>query len=489
MCNTVTEHSVAQKIGMSNHTLFEKNKTDDNYEQLCEIVITVYDGSSFDKLFRDYDAPGRRVYSLDTESVIQLIPYFDRLGLDELDKILSSPYTEEWIREIIEKIQLIGVRYTTINIECCSSFSSKAFSAVDRNIDMMALTAVCMEKGMKMIFADFALKALIGAWDEELLGMKCPFVNIGNTRGNICVKFPIEACKNCVFVQLSAVAQLAFPEMKTDESEVSISKIVMSAISNTIVYTLSQDADHRYVRVMSVATNSIIEKKVGDNLINNSSIKPNKLTRQSSFYPDRKIQLDKKGEITHSMTSQSFLPTLSDCSFVIPVVSNDYCYDDSDNLSECKIEQNSTGSDIIKDCRHCVHPSLPLNNIHNKGENTDHGYISMDLDDDKYEVSKVLAHSTKSLYGLPVHTIVTFPGKPGVLIVSSLHITNLVKVDTDVSSVIDVANKKLSRAISDQLSADINDAILQGPDALERSINRAVTTIAACSSAPACLNN
>ncbi|VBB18669.1 hypothetical protein YASMINEVIRUS_1200 [Yasminevirus sp. GU-2018] len=92
------------------------------------------------------------------------------------------------------------------------------------------------------------------------------------------------------------------------------------------------------------------------------------------------------------------------------------------------------------------------------------------------------ASGTNNLTGLPVHSVVTFRHFPGSLVVSSMHLSNLLQVNTDIRSVVSVASQVLGRQRSAQIEEQLTVAQQQGPALLRAMTSSLVAEIASSSS-------
>lgn len=74
------------------------------------------------------------------------------------------------------------------------------------------------------------------------------------------------------------------------------------------------------------------------------------------------------------------------------------------------------------------------------------------------EHNTTIAHGSNNLSGIPVHTVVNFKNKPGVMIVSNVHFKELVDMNADVNSVIHNAENVLSKQRSDEMKHELLSA-------------------------------
>lgn len=92
-----------------------------------------------------------------------------------------------------------------------------------------------------------------------------------------------------------------------------------------------------------------------------------------------------------------------------------------------------------------------------------------------------VAHGTQ-IKGIPVHAVITFEHLPGTLVVSSLHLTNLIQVNTDAQHLLRVARNVLGRQRSEQMQNALMYAESQTPELLRATTSALVSEITSSSS-------
>jgi hypothetical protein len=380
-------------------------------------VINVVDGFSYDMALRSHVVSGRHVI---TVSVHTLLHAFDQVvGQGQGQGQIIEPSEENkkkvdpmMSHDIIESIRSYGYSKITLNFECCSDYgfslikkdhcnnSHSHYYFVNEDISkgVIRVIAHMLEYGSQVICSDFAAKALIFNWDREILGVACPFKNIGSTSGSVNVKYDINLCKDCPFPQLAALSSLGIP----DDMETTISSCTMSAMPNTIVYGIDPVIDDSLdLRVYSVATNDISDKNISDKNIQNIS--------------------DMEISESFSLSIPSFNPQ---------------------PIHEPK---------ILSD------PS--------------------DSNEHKREYGVRLSHSQSDINGTPVHTVVGFKHHTGILVVSSLHLSNLTDVRTSTEKVIESAALYLGPQRSQELDELLKT--LQTPELIRSTTSGIVSEITA----------
>ena len=196
-------------------------------EEFTTLVINITNDVSYDRAFQIHNVKTRAVITLkidDVESIHSILIRADEFQENEFKENGSYELSEskESIYSIRDIVKHIGFENTTVNFECCSGIRSvtpvhrcqnhHVFVNTERSVEVIDFIVFMLSKGSQVICADFSLKALISNWDEQKFGAKCPFENMNTVCGNIRVRFGIDACKECEFPQLRAIAQLAIPQ-------------------------------------------------------------------------------------------------------------------------------------------------------------------------------------------------------------------------------------------------------------------------------------
>jgi hypothetical protein len=379
----------------------------------------------------------------------------------------------------------------------CNSSSSckdnKHYDFLNTSYSKIAIEFIVymLQNGSQVICTDFAAKSLISNWDEKLFGAKCPFVRQKEEdTGDICVRYNIPNCKSCIFPQLAALAALALPDnvnaddknqtgslAKTEVGAQSVenqeSSITMKALGGTIMYTIKNEIDPLLtVKVYSVAVGHIVYTPDLDILKRFKSV----------------AEANSDCELLAPPPSQN-TPSLS-----VSAVAYDGVFPAKQVLPAASITDAETESDSVSDSLTPAPLKLPVlvrtvsiiaepvrhTNRRNKGyNNCASTTISTYSKPERFSQ----AYGSPTLKGLPVHTIVTFIHMPGSLIVSSLHLNNLLDVKTDTESVIRSMTNILGRERSVELERVLIRAQTEGSDSLRQATAAIVAEITASSTA------
>ncbi len=209
---------------------------------LVAVVVTVYDGSSYDPLFREYKLEPQEGRA----SVWECSSSALRAVIDELlGDVGVGPRTGP-VAELCAEITEVNSDSVVFNWECCSGCSDAGF--VDTALAMRAAD-VLTARGFTLMFSDFSLKALIAAWGKGAAPRSfgpCPVVKLGEFASRFELRFDPVALQSCGSAQLERVGDLC------EQGEASV-----HAMGGTIAYTLDHDAlqgaDYR-VELLTVAT-------------------------------------------------------------------------------------------------------------------------------------------------------------------------------------------------------------------------------------------
>lgn len=228
-------------------------------DKLVGVVVTIFQGSSYDPMFREVkptSAPGERVstYSIQCSDV--------KLLHDYLTAAMPVPAAWEDLVDDIAKVDADGVVF---NWECCGACGDHPFPSADdtetrsrasrpmpkpnEKSETMEFMGLAMRRGFTVMCSDFSLKSLIHDWSEEHLGPN-PFVRVGECSDYIQLEFvPTDLSQNEeVPQQLQVVGQLC-----SDDG-----KAVVKALGSTIVYSVRPDRPKTHVyelKVLTVASN------------------------------------------------------------------------------------------------------------------------------------------------------------------------------------------------------------------------------------------
>lgn len=209
---------------------------------LVGVVVTLHDASSFDPLFREYaqePAEGRvSVWECSSTALGALV---DAL-LGDRDPARAKDVYDELCAEIAA----VDAESVVFNWECCSGCSDAGF--VDTAL-VMRTVEVLLARGHLLMFSDFSLKALLGAWRSGAAAGSfgaCPLVKLGEFSSRFELRFDAAALQTCGSAQLERVGELC------ESGEASV-----AAMGGTIAYAVDAEvaagAPYR-VEVLTVAT-------------------------------------------------------------------------------------------------------------------------------------------------------------------------------------------------------------------------------------------
>lgn len=229
------------KLNKSSHTLTKIDQQDDKTLPVVSIIVTIYEGSSYDNLFREIKqkAPEGRV------SVYWLSPSYIEKFLQVLQNGLANVDNEKDLKEdvktLIKEMNDLEPDCVLFNWECCSAFSD----AFRENNPTMNLIKFLLDRKHMTMFSDFAMKSLIKCWDQSLLGPN-PFVKIGECSGHLDLQFNSEELINCPSAQLKMVGKL------------SNGSLSIHALGGTIVFTTVENQNNSIneytLKILTVVT-------------------------------------------------------------------------------------------------------------------------------------------------------------------------------------------------------------------------------------------
>jgi hypothetical protein len=227
-------------------------------DKLVGVVVTIYEGESYDEMFREVmptSAPGERVstYSIGCRDIRRLHDYMTA----------AMPVPPAW-GNLVDDIQQVEADGVVFNWECCGACGDQPFPCTGQirsrrgmNLhrpsqrvqtnETMEFMGLAMRRGFTVMCSDFSLKSLIYDWSEQHLGPN-PFVKVGECDSQFQLEFvPAELQNEEVPQQLQVVGQLC-----SDEG-----KAIVTALGGTIVYTIKPDrpkTDVYDLKVLTVAT-------------------------------------------------------------------------------------------------------------------------------------------------------------------------------------------------------------------------------------------
>jgi hypothetical protein len=214
-------------------------------DKLVGVIVTIYEGSSYDEMFREIKpttVPGERIstYSLGIRDVAQLHKY--------LSGSTSIPEDQAEWRSLVDDIHAVEADSVVFNWECCDAcgdhcFPCSTMSGSSRrsrrsrlpfqeqpntSSETMEFMALLLSRGHTAMCSDFSLKSLIYEWSEQHLGPN-PFVKVGQCNSQFQLEFvPEELQHEDVPQQLQVVGELCREQ----------GKAMVSAMGGTILYTV-----------------------------------------------------------------------------------------------------------------------------------------------------------------------------------------------------------------------------------------------------------
>lgn len=211
--------------------VFERTSTPIGSDKVVSVIVSICNGSSYDPVFRTTEQKA------DVDG--QVIVY--HMSPSEYSALIDNTSELEAIREFRQIVRDIHPSAVVFNWECCSQFSDAGFG--EDPTETYRLIDYCLKRGYTLIFGDFSLKALIGTWNDEILGT-CPFVKTGEMGGTFQLYFNRKQLLGCPSAQLRVVARL------TDQTQVTV-----GCLGGTIMYTVKDmyNIDSRYgLKILSV---------------------------------------------------------------------------------------------------------------------------------------------------------------------------------------------------------------------------------------------
>jgi hypothetical protein len=242
---------------------------EDLNDKLVGVIVTIFEGSSFDPMFREVKpttVPGERMstYSISCNDVEKLYVF--------LCSLVPIPEDQTgWIR-LVEDVRQVPADSAVFNWECCSGCGDSAFpctsaSCLGRQGPIsqagssvtMQFIGFALRSGFTVMCSDFSLKSLIHEWSEEQLGPN-PFLKVGECDQCFCLEFvPTELQHEEVPQQLQVVGELC----------AETGKAFVSAMGGTIVYTINPDRAHTTLydlKVLTVVTEHDAQLRMPDTM-------------------------------------------------------------------------------------------------------------------------------------------------------------------------------------------------------------------------------
>jgi len=235
-------------------------------DKLVGVVVTLYEGKSYDQAFREVrpsTVPGERIstYSMACRDVAQLRVY--------LEGSVPVPRDQPIWRSLVDDVNQVEADSVTFNWECCSSCGDNCFpcsrgqgpcqepalaepevepdregSHAEPASPTMQFMAFALRKGFTVMCSDFSLKSLIHEWSAEHLGPN-PFVKLGTCADQFQLEFvPTDLQHEDVPQQLQVVGQLC-----SDQG-----KAVVEAMGDTILYSVDPNRSETRLYSLKVLT-------------------------------------------------------------------------------------------------------------------------------------------------------------------------------------------------------------------------------------------
>lgn len=131
-----SEHDCNSQPSKGPHKLFTKGENLN--DKLVGVVVTIFEGSSYDEMFREIrpeTVPGERVstYSIGCRDV--------KLLHDFLSAVAPIPEDQPLWRCLVDDINHVSADSVTFNWECCSACGDRCFPCQDTDIDSNASDA------------------------------------------------------------------------------------------------------------------------------------------------------------------------------------------------------------------------------------------------------------------------------------------------------------------------------------------------------------
>lgn len=186
----------------------------------CAVIVTIYDGTSYDGLFRQVEQSSPNP---DFSIAVFEGSYCD-LSLILKRNVLNP---EPILTDLWNCIDAVNPDSVVFNFECCSNCDERGFHGANCNkSSVMKFLGWAITQGYMLSFGDFSLKSLIKDWSVSTLGPN-PFVNVGTCNDHISLKFDPAVLINCPNAQLQSVGKMC-------ESGSSL----LHAMGGTIVYNV-----------------------------------------------------------------------------------------------------------------------------------------------------------------------------------------------------------------------------------------------------------
>lgn len=186
------------------------NHGEDHSLDIVSVIITIYSGSSYDKLLRSVPQKpsyGRvSLYALDLNHVEMVYKY---LNNQMSDAACQSDALRTNLKKLKEEIEELEKNCILFNFECCSGCENiSELYKFPNHEKVFQFIKYSLEMGYMIMISDYAVRALIKNWDETLLGPN-PFYEKGGCNFQMSIKFKPDKLKQCKSVQLQMVGKLS----------------------------------------------------------------------------------------------------------------------------------------------------------------------------------------------------------------------------------------------------------------------------------------
>ena len=190
---------------------FKDDKQSEDTLELAAVIVTIYDGSSYDTLFRS----GKQHATDDSKVAVYACSKHD---IKDLQNYLKHPPSKQKLKDRRDDLSKLLADLSAIddplcvaiNYECCSTCANNGFHGASAE-QMMKELQFFLRCGYVIMFSDFSLKALIKCWneigDKTELGTN-PLIRTGEHSENITLKFNPADLKKCDCSQLQTVGDL-----------------------------------------------------------------------------------------------------------------------------------------------------------------------------------------------------------------------------------------------------------------------------------------
>ncbi len=383
-------------------------------------VINVFNGLSYDTALRTYDVAGRYVFNTHVEELTEMIKFLKSHDDEKKDNINNSTN----LKLLCDIIYEVGYINTTLNFECCSDFGNNCCdTSTGSNKNNQHYYFV--KKEFSGIVIDTIIHML--TFGSQVIcsdfAVKALISNWDNEKFNAKCPFKFVDTQSgsiCVRYGIKPCKECIFPQLS------SLGSMAISDVG---------DFENTEIPISSICMNAM----------NNTIV-----------YALKEI-IDERIDVK-----------------VYSVAIGNSYWDDSLEESE---NINEVGVNLPRLKRTNATLKFNQTNVENIKKNIKKEIIIPFKTDEHF----VKAYGTINIRGTPVHSIVTFKHFSGSMIISSLHLTNLIKVNTCIENVINQAINTLGRTRSEQIEKEIKNISLDKPELLRSVTSGFVSEITASS--------